>query len=349
MSEPGDKHTDSKGANRANQLPNPELNPLMNPILGQNLGRWAQVYITNPPEKREQAVTALLRELESQTPGAMAAHKFGVEKSVDEARARHEVVCPGCRRRNEATQRFCGFCGSFLQADLAATAEHEPKNRAADETSAHATPTAPDNAIREIQWLRSKALLSTDQPEPATHPRWKFGKLTFWIAGLAILLVGFAYLISVRRVSSDAHRSPGAIQPAVSPMPASQGTPHAESRGPEGMAPPGQRIAAAADLPAPAADQTATAANGTDELRLAQRYLKGTSAARDSSQAAQWLWKAVAKHNTNAILLLADLYLHGDGVPRSCDQARLLLVAAAERGAAEADQKLSSLDSNGCQ
>ncbi len=45
-------------------LPSPELNPLTNPVLGRNMGRWAEVYFTSPPEKREQAVQELLRELE---------------------------------------------------------------------------------------------------------------------------------------------------------------------------------------------------------------------------------------------------------------------------------------------
>ena len=49
-------------------LPAPELNPLLNPVLGQNMGRWAEVYFTNPPEKREQAVLELLRELEATEP-----------------------------------------------------------------------------------------------------------------------------------------------------------------------------------------------------------------------------------------------------------------------------------------
>ena len=53
---------------------------------------------------------------------------------------------------------------------------------------------------------------------------------------------------------------------------------------------------------------------------------------RDSSEAAKLLWKAVSKQNATAAVLLSDLYLRGDGVPRSCDQARLLLVAAAKRG-----------------
>ena len=47
-------------------LPQAELNPLLNPLLSQNMGRWAEVYFTSPPEKREQAVQELLRELESQ-------------------------------------------------------------------------------------------------------------------------------------------------------------------------------------------------------------------------------------------------------------------------------------------
>src|ERR1700727_167723 len=47
-------------------LPQAELNPLLNPLLSQNMGRWAEVYFTSPPEKREQAVQELLRDLESQ-------------------------------------------------------------------------------------------------------------------------------------------------------------------------------------------------------------------------------------------------------------------------------------------
>jgi len=350
VSEPGDKHTDSKGADRADQLPNPELNPLMNPILGQNLGRWAQVYFTSPPEKREQAVTALLRELERQTPEAMASHKFGAEKPAAQTRVRHEVVCPRCRRRNEVTQRFCGFCGSFLQADLAATAQNDQKNRAADQTPVH-RPVAPDSAAREIQWLRDKALRSADQSELEAHRPWKFGISRFWIVGLVVLLVGSAYLqwISVRRTSSNAHLSSAPVQPAVSPMSATQGTSLPGSRGREGIASAGHAIAPAAYFPAGAADQAGAAANGTEELRLAQRYLKGNGAARDSTEAAQWLWKAVAKHNTNAILLLADLYQRGDGVPKSCDQARLLLLAATEKNATAADEKLRGLAANGCQ
>jgi len=42
---------------------------------------------------------------------------------------------------------------------------------------------------------------------------------------------------------------------------------------------------------------------------------------------------------------LADLYLHGDGVARNCDQARVLLSAASRKGNVEA---MHDLNRTGC-
>jgi TPR repeat protein len=89
---------------------------------------------------------------------------------------------------------------------------------------------------------------------------------------------------------------------------------------------------------------------GTDELAMAQRYLRGSAGqARDSAEAAKWLWKSIAKHNGPAMLELADLYLKGDGVPKSCDQARVLLDSAGRRGMAGAGERLRNLQAFGCQ
>ena len=88
--------------------------------------------------------------------------------------------------------------------------------------------------------------------------------------------------------------------------------------------------------------------SNASDLRLAQRYLGGSMGVRDSSEAAKLLWKAVSKQNATAAVLLSDLYLRGDGVPRSCDQARLLLVAAAKKGSPLAAQQLRNLESKGC-
>jgi hypothetical protein len=108
----------------------------------------------------------------------------------------------------------------------------------------------------------------------------------------------------------------------------------------------------------PSSAASATSANpaangpgqsGAEELALAEKYLNGgPGAARDSQQAALLLWKAVAKQNLNATLLLSDLYLRGDGVSKSCDQARLLLDAAARKGAAAAGERLRNLQAFGC-
>jgi len=91
------------------------------------------------------------------------------------------------------------------------------------------------------------------------------------------------------------------------------------------------------------------AGNGGQELAMAQRYLNGTAGqARDSAEAAKWLWKAIAKHNGEATLLLADLYQKGDGVAKNCDQAHILLDAAAVRSVPGAAERLRNLQAFGC-
>jgi TPR repeat protein len=57
----------------------------------------------------------------------------------------------------------------------------------------------------------------------------------------------------------------------------------------------------------------------------------------------------MAKQNAAATLMLSDLYLRGEGVPKNCDQARLLLDAAARKGEPAAAERLRSLPSYGCQ
>jgi hypothetical protein len=120
---------------------------------------------------------------------------------------------------------------------------------------------------------------------------------------------------------------------------------------PEKSAPPSTPAGTMA--PAPEQDNAALKAvvapeGGTDELAKARELLSGGMSPPDAGQASVWLWKAVAKNNVPAVLLLADLYARGDGVPRSCDQARILLTAALKRGSTEADQKLRELQNSEC-
>ena len=90
---------------------------------------------------------------------------------------------------------------------------------------------------------------------------------------------------------------------------------------------------------------------GAEELATAEQYLNRnhTGAAGDNREAAQWLWKAVGKGNATATLVLSDLYLRGDGIPKNCDQARLLLDLAARKGKTSAAERLRNLQAFGCQ
>ncbi len=109
-----------------------------------------------------------------------------------------------------------------------------------------------------------------------------------------------------------------------------------------GASPQQKFTATSPSAPAPAI------ADGNQELLQAEQYLEGESGGRNSAEAARLLWQAVSKQNIPAALLLSDLYMRGDGIPKSCDQARLLLGAAAKRGASKAAQQLLRLEANGC-
>ncbi len=69
--------------------------------------------------------------------------------------------------------------------------------------------------------------------------------------------------------------------------------------------------------------------------------------ASDSAAAAAWLWKATAKGNPTAPVRLAAMYVKGDGVPRSCEQAMVLLKGAAQKGNAQARNRLGFMYSSG--
>ncbi len=107
---------------------------------------------------------------------------------------------------------------------------------------------------------------------------------------------------------------------------------------------------AAEDAVAANAGDSGDATSGSQDLAVAKTFLDGTNGrARDSREAAKWLWQAVRQQNGPATLMLADLYLHGDGVAKSCDEGRLLLYAAARKGVAGAGERLRNLPAFGCQ
>lgn len=88
--------------------------------------------------------------------------------------------------------------------------------------------------------------------------------------------------------------------------------------------------------------------NSDADLALAQSYLSSDSGPAQKAKAVQLLWLATEKGNVDAELQLADLYLQGEAVQKSCVQARILLKAAATANPALAQPKLAELDASGC-
>jgi hypothetical protein len=94
--------------------------------------------------------------------------------------------------------------------------------------------------------------------------------------------------------------------------------------------------------PEPAVD------GGKADLAAAMAYLNGTHGKRDSVSAVRLLWSAVANGNSAAEVTLSELYIFGDGVAKSCEQARVLLQSATRAGSVVAKVKLDQLNVNGC-
>ena len=138
--------------------------------------------------------------------------------------------------------------------------------------------------------------------------------------------------------------APGRIETAPAPSP-SEGNPLLATAAQNFLVPTSPHLdqTTASSAPRPADN------HGESELILAWQYLAGQGGRpRDPVAASRLLWTAIEKGNLTAETVLANLYLRGEGVPKSCDQARVLLSAASEKGSIEARQKLRELNQTGC-
>jgi TPR repeat protein len=80
----------------------------------------------------------------------------------------------------------------------------------------------------------------------------------------------------------------------------------------------------------------------------ALQILRSPARSSEVPAAIQLLWAAIEKGNTAAEIDLAELFRTGRGVVKNCDQARVLLSAAARKGIAEARKRLEALQREGC-
>ena len=129
--------------------------------------------------------------------------------------------------------------------------------------------------------------------------------------------------------------------------PVTVATPHAPSKLPT---PPALEPMSHVSKTTGSATPGEVAANsGAVEYQQALQILRDKGKGADAPEAVRLLWVAVEKGNDNAVVELADMYWLGDGVAKNCDQARLLLSAAARKGNAEAKARLEKLAREGCQ
>ena len=113
------------------------------------MGRWAEVYFTNPPERRDEAVLELVRELEREQSQANAASSLaprpaippGVVQTFSASTTRRQdmqlsfsasttrrqdmQLCDSCGNENPVTHQFCGMCGAKVRRDPAEAASRE--------------------------------------------------------------------------------------------------------------------------------------------------------------------------------------------------------------------------------
>lgn len=195
-------------------------------------------------------------------------------------------------------------------------------------------------------------------------PQAEGGLWKYVVIGLVLVVGSFGYLEWVSRTPPTVVSQPAPHSPAAASAPPPEALPSEPSAPIQEQAiitpapsqrPPTTESENTAPAPATATEAEPESAQATEdspssseELRVAEHYLSGPRGSRDTTEAAKWLWKAVGKQNTQATLLLADLYARGDGVPKSCDQARLLLIAARKKGFVEAASRLRSLERTGC-
>lgn len=437
----------AKHSEEPSTLPPPELNPLLNPLLADHMGRWAQVYFTSPPEKRDQAVQELLRELEaevtrghtiaaSQDPAVVTPSLLDPSSTtplpVNPSSLREQappasppsevqptlVRCHACGRKSPSSQKFCGMCGTRLGEEAATDlhrdelhggrlpgddrqiadlniedeqAQSPPREEPDDFVQNQQSDFVPrDHDVNErrlntnelslFQSIRNDGYNDDYSDEIFSTPQGS-GSKRFYVGIVLAIVIGALAYMAWRGWQSTSQSSQGAplAAPTASPEPATSPAPPIARKSDavdratskvnqapdtsQGKPEPVRNEAttrarrAAQVLPhgtsrpekTPAAE-IPTGGTGGEELALAQRYLNGTNGqGRNSAEAARWLWRAMAKHNANAPLLLSDLYLKGDGVSKNCDQARVLLDAAAIRGVKDAGQRLRHLQAFGCQ
>ncbi|HET6179180.1 MAG TPA: hypothetical protein VFE61_19785 [Candidatus Sulfotelmatobacter sp.] len=298
------------------------------------------------------------------------------------------VGCKLCGRKNPPQHKFCGMCGASLDSE-AVQSEARIKNTSGAEPARTAESPEDDfirgrpafdeqmPTSSELEEFLTAVRSNEDaipfqtaaQPVPNSYR-------PYVGAALALLLLFLVYFAWRGTANQDATQdtpppvpanAPAAPDPSArQPESPNRGTSSDADTGVASHPPtkamnetagaeptpskPTQAVPHSAGPAENAVPTEAVSADGSAELAVAQSYLRDTRGQqRNTEEAVKWLWKAIAKRNAAATLQLSDLYLRGDGVPKNCDQARVLLDAAASKGTKGAAERLRHLQAFGCQ
>ena len=160
-------------------LPDPRLNPMINPRLGKNLGRWANVYYTTPPEKREQAVLELVRELEGAQTPVRETETAAPKRDAAPPGGQETLINPAVPQPGASRHRFCGQCGSSLRKEDASLRKEDASLREEDtslrkedtsrEPKQPASPLSLVTPVPHVEGLSAEAGLTRERQSPRKH------------------------------------------------------------------------------------------------------------------------------------------------------------------------------------
>lgn len=200
-------------------------------------------------------------------------------------------------------------------------------------------------------------LRSTENHNVYWHPRWLRDAATGFVIFI-FALVPFLLLQSFRSKAGDVLIHLGeklkgavAVQADPSASTASQarttGSPVASTPAASDLKTDAVQAVASSNPPAAAQMEPEKAVikePNDDERATSEQSRQNVHPRAGRSTVASRLWSEVGAGDTKAEVELARLYLKGDGVTRNCEQARVLLQAAARKGNAEALQEYRKLD-----
>lgn len=140
---------------------------------------------------------------------------------------------------------------------------------------------------------------------------------------------------------SETLKSTGDAPPLKQPEPAAVVT---QSTGEGGFGK--EELGVIQKLSSDAEQRTSATAGETPALKMLEAKKKEPHHA--TAEQVQALWSEVEGGDVSAEVALGEFYARGNGVPKSCGQARMLLNSAAKKGSEEARQKLEQLGDEGC-